>query len=283
MSRVETDRASCLRLGVAVVTLAGLACVVLGPASGRQLKYGGTLIVGLSGGGGLSSSLDPTVSAGTNLNVIWHAMCEELFERDAKLEEAVEDQPSCTPIPPSNTIWFDTTTVPCTPYNPKDARKLVAASGIPNPTVHLLGAALTGQFIQAQEAAVGINVILDTADDATIAAWRTSGNFDTLLFGRSPGVADPNDMISPFFASSGAQNWGGYSNPRLDLILANGLKATSIQARSTLYHAAQQIIENDRPVIVLYNVTTIAAISTNVTGIEITPSGAVTLANARFK
>jgi peptide/nickel transport system substrate-binding protein len=219
--------------------------------------------------------------------------------RSAKLRQAFEEaidrstmdrvvfgglvQQSCTLIPPSNTLWYQATKVPCTPYDPEDARKLVAASGFANPTVHLLGANLTGQFIQAQEAAVGINVILDTADTAAVVASRVSGNFDTILFGRSPGVPDPDGMISPFFASSGAQNWGGYSNPRLDLILANGLKATSIQARSTLYHAAQQIILNERPAIVLYNGTTIAAVSTNVTGVQVTPSGAVTIATARFK
>jgi peptide/nickel transport system substrate-binding protein len=40
--------------------------------------------------------------------------------------------PSCTVIPPANTVWFNLVRVPCTPYDPADARKLVAASGIPN-------------------------------------------------------------------------------------------------------------------------------------------------------
>ena len=47
-------------------------------------------------------------------------------------------QPSCTLIPPANTTWFNLIKVPCTPYDPADARKLVATSGFPNPTVHLL-------------------------------------------------------------------------------------------------------------------------------------------------
>ncbi len=84
-------------------------------------------------------------------------------------------QPSCTPIAPSNTLWYAPTKVPCTPYDPKDARKLVAASGIQNPTVHLLTSLINddrvvAQFIQAQEAAVGINVVIDSTDTATGAA-----------------------------------------------------------------------------------------------------------------
>ena len=64
------------------------------------------------------------------------------------------------------------TKVPCTPYDPKHAKKLVAASGFPNPTVHLLATNTTdrlrlAQFIQAQEAAVGINVVIDAIDTAT--------------------------------------------------------------------------------------------------------------------
>ena len=44
-------------------------------------------------------------------------------------------QPSCTPVPPANTKWFGAIKVPCTPYDPADARRLVARSGIANPTV----------------------------------------------------------------------------------------------------------------------------------------------------
>jgi ABC-type transport system substrate-binding protein len=194
-------------------------------------------------------------------------------------------------IPPSNTVWFDATKVPCTPYDPRDARKLVAASGIPNPTVHLLTGNLNpttdlrvAQFIQAQEEKAGINVILDTADRPTGEALLASGNFDTTgPRGRTPGGVDPNGQIYPFLASSGAANWSGYSNPRLDLILANGLKATSFQARKTLYHAAQQIIENDRPVIVLYNANTIVAYSASLKGLWLSANGAGHIENAQFR
>ena len=81
--------------------------------------------------------------------------------------------------------------------------------------------------------------MIDSVDAATASA-RRSGNFDATWRLR-PGDADP-DRHLPDLATSGARNYGGYSNPRLDLILANGLKATSIQARSTLYRVAQQII-----------------------------------------
>ena len=78
-------------------------------------------------------------------------------------------QPSCTPsrrrTPPGTTRRRSR----ARPTTPKHAKKLVAASGFPNPTVHLLTTNTTdrlrlAQFIQAQEAAVGINVVIDSTD-----------------------------------------------------------------------------------------------------------------------
>ena len=66
------------------------------------------------------------------------------------------EQTSCTPIPPANTTWFAAIKVPCTPFDPADAKRLVARSGIANPTVTLLTGSTSdgirlGEFIQAEE------------------------------------------------------------------------------------------------------------------------------------
>jgi peptide/nickel transport system substrate-binding protein len=194
-------------------------------------------------------------------------------------------RPSCTIIPAANTLWYDAMKVPCTPYDPRDARRLVAASGVASPTVHILtgtGNNTLAQFIQAQEAAVGINVVIDTADGAALTALRDSGHFDVTGAAMVPGQPDPNTEIYQQIVTSGARNYGGYSNPRLDYVLANGLKATEPKARAVDYHVAQQIIHDDRPLIVLYNGVTIVGVSRNVTGVQLTPVGAVTVVNARF-
>jgi peptide/nickel transport system substrate-binding protein len=195
-------------------------------------------------------------------------------------------QPSCTPIPPSNVAWYEATQVPCTPYNPKHAKQLVAASGFANPTVHLLngiGSPVLAEFIKAQEEAVGINVVIESADNATNSARMVSGNFDAALSGGGGGDPDPSASIYGFLATSQSSNYSGYSNPRLDLILANGLKATGVKARSTLYRAAQQIIASDRPIVVLYNAVIFAGFSANVTGVQMTFVGLPNVAYARFK
>jgi len=135
-------------------------------------------------------------------------------------------------------------------------------------------------FIQAQEAAVGINVVLDPANGT---AERDSGDFDVTGEAMVPGQPDPNTQIYQRLATSGVRNYGGYSNPRLDYVLANGLKAVDPKARGVEYHVAQQIIHDDRPIIVLFNPVTYAGVSKTVTGVQLTPTGAVEVANAQLR
>ena len=195
------------------------------------------------------------------------------------------NQVSCTPIPPANTAWYDAIKVPCTPYNPKHAKQLVAESGIANPTVRLLtftGSARTAEVIQQMEAAVGITVIVELTDSPTAIARGVAGNFDVYYSAFGPGDPDPAIMINPFLATSGSRNFSGYSNPRLDLILSNGMKATSTKARSTLYRAALQIVGAERPMIFLSNPRSRLGSSTDVMGVGLTYNGGLDLVHARF-
>ena len=134
-------------------------------------------------------------------------------------------------IPPANTAWFEPDQGALHPVRPRRRRKLVASSGFPNPTVHLLVRSTTdrlqlAQFIQAEEAAVGINVVLDVdrqrhrvgaADERQLRRGRGG-------LGCGPGDPTASFDVRPPRAVS---NQSGYSNPRLDFVLANGLKATS--------------------------------------------------------
>jgi peptide/nickel transport system substrate-binding protein len=195
---------------------------------------------------------------------------EEAIDRNTLVRVVASGnaQPGCTQIAPVDTVWYDPT-IPCTPYDPADAKKLVAASGVASPTVHLLtpagGDMRLPLFIQAEEAAVGINVVIDSPDFTTAVARAFAGNFDAYLIGNT-GSLDPGVFLSNREGTSGSGNVSGYSNPRLDYILANAFKATTVRARRTLYRAAQEIVLADRPVIVLAHPIFFAATSTKVTG-----------------
>jgi peptide/nickel transport system substrate-binding protein len=177
-------------------------------------------------------------------------------------------RPGCTFIPYALTAWYGPTDVPCTPYDPADAKKLVAASGIRNPTVHLLTGNQTtvlraAQFIQAAEAAVGINLVIDTTDLPTGTERSISGNYDAYIISTTADI-DPGPNFLSFYTAAGSLNYMGYTNPRLEFVIANSFKATTLKVRQTLYRIAQQIVMNDRPDIVLIHGVTYAGHAANV-------------------
>jgi peptide/nickel transport system substrate-binding protein len=194
---------------------------------------------------------------------------EEAIDRNeiAKVVAPVA-QPGCTLIPPSSE-YYDP--VKCTPYDPAAAKKLVAESGIANPTVHLLEssstiAALIAQVIQSEEQAVGINVVIDTVSTAARNAAEQAGSFQTVIDTTSFGE-DPGTTLLDEFGGQGA-NVSGFLSPPLDLIIANWFKSTSVQSQKTLLHAADQILATARPMIVLYYQNTAIAYNTELVGIQ---------------
>jgi peptide/nickel transport system substrate-binding protein len=193
--------------------------------------------------------------------------------------------PGCTPLSPSSS-WYDAS-IKCTPFNPTEAKKLVAASGISNPTVHLMVPTGTAplrqaQFMQSEEAAVGIHLVIDSTDFVTSLSKADAGTYDTFQIGWS-GRVDPDGNIYQFVATTGSQNDSGYSNPRLDLILNNARKATTVEARQTLYRAAQKLILNDRPLIYLYHPVTRAGVATSLKGLTMYPDTLLRVAFATYK
>ena len=193
--------------------------------------------------------------------------------------------PGCTPISPSS-AWFDPS-VKCTPFNPTDAKKLVAASGVSNPTVHLMVptgsvALRQAQFLQAEEQAVGIKVTIDSTDFVTSLSKADAGTYDTFQIGWS-GRVDPDGNIYQFVATTGSQNDSGYTNQRLDLILNNARKAATAEARATLYKAAEQIMLQDRPLIYLYHAVTRAGLAKQLQGVKLYPDTLLRVAFAQYK
>lgn len=193
--------------------------------------------------------------------------------------------PGCTPLSPSS-VWYDAT-VKCTPFNPTQAKKLVQQSGISNPTVHLMVPTGTvalrqAQFMQAEEKAVGINVVIDSTDFVTSLSKADAGTYETFQIGWS-GRVDPDGNIFQFVHTLGSQNDSGYTNARLDLILNNARKASTDKARQTLYRAAQKIMLADRPLIYLYHPVTREGISTSVTGVAEYPDTLARVAFAAYK
>ena len=70
------------------------------------------------------------------------------------------------------------------------------------------------------------------------ARWRRGGS-RTRAWRSCSSSGDP-DFLSSLFAADGASNYAGYSNPRVGLILANGVKTADQAARKKLYDLTDQ-------------------------------------------
>jgi peptide/nickel transport system substrate-binding protein len=197
--------------------------------------------------------------------------------------------PDCYPLAPVSP-WYKPTTagLQCNLHaNVALAKSLVKASGIANPTVHLmLGGtdpvnARLGQVIQSMEKAVGINVTVQPTEFTTSLNSATAGNFDAYAVGWS-GRVDPDGNIYSQVASPGPLNYSGYSNAKLDYILNGARKSVTTKARDTLYRAAMKIIHGDRPIIYLYHPVNYYGISKKVTGVKIYGDGLIRAQYAGF-
>lgn len=192
--------------------------------------------------------------------------------------------PGCTPISPSS-AWFDKG-IKCTPYNPDQAKQLVKSSGISSPTVNLMVPTGTvalreAQFIQAQEAAVGIKVNVQSTDFVTSLSKADAGTYDAFLIGWS-GRVDPDGNIYGFVATQGTLNDAGYSNAHLDRFLNRARSASTTKARRNYYKAAETLILNNRPLIYLDHPITNSGISKKVSGVTLYPDTLLRVAFAGY-
>jgi peptide/nickel transport system substrate-binding protein len=141
---------------------------------------------------------------------------------------------------------------------------------------------LLAQFIQSEEAAVGINVVIDAVDNLTKTARGIAGTFDTNYLSFPP-ASNYDRILYDWTDTNGARNQSGYSNPRLDFILANARKATSPKALRILYHAAEEIIAADRPLIYLDHPTVFVAASSAVIGVKMNSDVQLVIAGAQYR
>ena len=115
----------------------------------------------------------------------------------------------------------------------------------------------------------------------TALARQDAGNYDSFAIGWS-GRVDPDGNIYQFVHSKGSQNNLGYSSPRIDLLLDNARKATTMQARRTLYSAAYRILRSQLPLIYLCHPVNRHGVNRKVRGVQIYGDGLIRAYNAEF-
>jgi peptide/nickel transport system substrate-binding protein len=153
-------------------------------------------------------------------------------------------------------------------YDPQRARKLLEEAGFPfdrklillHPTGRYLQDKQVAEAVQAYLSRIGLQVELRTMDWPSFVASITKPldqkDYDLLLLGWGPGVADAHFTLHGQFHSSQAPPRGlaaaHYNNSEVDELLEQAMRELNEAKRAELYKRAIEIIWRDAPWIFLY-------------------------------
>ncbi|MEM4970915.1 MAG: ABC transporter substrate-binding protein [Sulfolobales archaeon] len=173
--------------------------------------------------------------------------------------------PADSPVPPH---FFGYARMEPYQYDPQRARKLLEEAGFPfdrklillHPTGRYLQDKQVAEAVQAYLSRIGVQVELRTMDwpsfVATITKPLDQKDYDLLLLGWGPGVADSHFTLYGQFHSSQAPPRGlaaaHYNNSEVDSLLDQAMRELSETKRAELYKRAIEIIWRDAPWIFLY-------------------------------
>jgi peptide/nickel transport system substrate-binding protein len=147
---------------------------------------------------------------------------------------------------------------------------------ITNNPVH----AQIGQVIQAMAQEAGIDVQIKSTEFASQLRDQQQGKFQLSRVGWS-GRIDPDGNLHQFVTTKGNQNDGKYSNAEVDRLLDQARTIYDPAERKKLYDAAQAILQDELPLIYLYNETVFFAMRSNISGFVISPDGMIRLAGMK--
>lgn len=197
-------------------------------------------------------------------------------------------KPINSAYPPSSPVYTDD--VPKFEFSPDKARDLLKQAGWqPGPDGVLArdgkpfkvrlhfnaGNKVREQIatvIQQQLKDVGVAVNVQQEDfGALLKRVRETHDFDLVLLGWVGGY-EPHSGAS-IWAKGSDQNYGNYSNPRVEQLFAQGVKVFDMKDRRPIYAEIQRILAEDTPYIFLYASESLHGFSKRVGGLDPGPLG----------
>lgn len=191
--------------------------------------------------------------------------------------------PDCTPIA-LGTPW--SAPIPCDRRDVAQARRLVAASGVPTPiklelmTPTVATSEQLATLIQAMAADAGFAVSVAPTELATSVQRAIRGQFTAYLAGWS-GNQDPDGNVYSQYHPGQGLNLGGVSDPALTDLLEQARRTAGVQARADLYRRIALLLNDRQYMIYLAHPRFALGTRADLTGVRYLGAGAIRLANAR--
>ena len=167
------------------------------------------------------------------------------------------------------------------PYDPERARQLLAESkyGKDLPPIVYTDAGI-GSSIGADVAALaqmwqqvlGVEITVENLEPNYYIDKIYAGEHGQIFGGGwCADYPDPENFADVLFHSGSLQNSGGYSNPKLDMLLEAARVEQDVSKRIQMYQQAEQIIVNDAPVLFTIHSLSYQLVKPYVKGYVFTP------------
>ncbi len=129
----------------------------------------------------------------------------------------------------------------------------------------------TGEIVKEQLAQLGINMSI-TQMEVTVWVDRLIKRDYQITSIYAAGTVDPDPFYSNELTTTGTANFTGYSNPRVDALVAQARQITNPAQRKAVYAKVRQLVWDDAPYIFVHYETLNYAMSPKVHGTEILPT-----------
>jgi peptide/nickel transport system substrate-binding protein len=181
--------------------------------------------------------------------------------------------PARGPLPPASLGYDPQIRQPA--HDPRRARGLLHEAGVEGSLMLrlLYNASLEDwsevvQAIRSDLRKVGITVELVGAPDwRSFHEERRKGQHDLYLYAWFVSTPDPERFLFPLFQSKSPDNFGHFSNTRVDELLDQARQPMDDARRLRLYRDASRLIVNEVPAVFLFHQTSIAAYNARVAGL----------------
>ena len=170
-------------------------------------------------------------------------------------------------------------------HDTQKAKELLAKAGygssVPPPNLTLLSASRSKAAEQEFElltqdlAAVGISLQVEYETDWTkFEALLRQGRFMMYRYAWFADVPDPDNFLGVLCSSDSTYNFMGYEDPQVDRLLSDALVQADPLKRAALYRQAEDLIEEDVPLVPILYLTFESAFQPYVKGLQISALGA---------
>lgn len=176
-------------------------------------------------------------------------------------------------------------------FNVEKAKQLLAEAGYPDGFETVIWTndnpirMQVCQIVQAQLKEIGIEMKIEPMEWGAYLESTARGDHDMFILGWGTTTGDADYGLYALFHSStqgGPGNRSFYNNPAVDELLDKGKSSTNPEERKALYGEAQEIIQEDLPVLSLFYKNINAGMQNNIEGFALHPSGSHRLATVHF-